>query len=207
MTVEKTLAIAGLSPGKYKVTVKINDAISKQEIAQSAPFVVRIGDIPCRRQPDKRIRGLAVGSICSEDARDAAGLRSVLMKRSTHLAGFAVLIVVGSCSSIWSGVSIGVRGWFAIRPACRKSARRCELLRPDLSVVASVYTDGAGRFLISSLMPGPLCSQGDGALVSARVARKREGPRRHCRQSHAEHALRSDPVASGAAARPQLAKG
>ncbi|MGB7264808.1 MAG: GWxTD domain-containing protein, partial [Terracidiphilus sp.] len=40
LTVEKTLDIAGLSPGKYKVTVKINDAISKQEIAQSAPFVV-----------------------------------------------------------------------------------------------------------------------------------------------------------------------
>jgi GWxTD domain-containing protein len=40
MTVEKTLPIAGLEPGKYKVTIKINDAISKQEIAQSAPFVV-----------------------------------------------------------------------------------------------------------------------------------------------------------------------
>jgi GWxTD domain-containing protein len=40
MTVEKTLPMAGLEPGKYKVTIKINDAISKQEIAQSAPFVV-----------------------------------------------------------------------------------------------------------------------------------------------------------------------
>ena len=40
LTVGKTLPIAGLQPGKYKVTVKINDAISKQEIAQSAPFVV-----------------------------------------------------------------------------------------------------------------------------------------------------------------------
>ena len=40
LTVEKTLPLAGLQPGKYKVTIKINDAISKQEIAQSAPFVV-----------------------------------------------------------------------------------------------------------------------------------------------------------------------
>jgi GWxTD domain-containing protein len=40
LTVEKSLAIAGLQPGKYKVTIKVNDAISKQEIAQSAPFVV-----------------------------------------------------------------------------------------------------------------------------------------------------------------------
>jgi GWxTD domain-containing protein len=40
LTVEKTLTIAGLQPGRYKVTIKINDEISKQEIAQSAPFVV-----------------------------------------------------------------------------------------------------------------------------------------------------------------------
>ena len=40
LTVEKLLPIAGLPPGKYKVTIKVNDTISKQEIAQSAPFVV-----------------------------------------------------------------------------------------------------------------------------------------------------------------------
>jgi GWxTD domain-containing protein len=40
LTVEKTLPMAGLQPGKYRVTIKINDEISKQEIAQSAPFVV-----------------------------------------------------------------------------------------------------------------------------------------------------------------------
>ena len=40
LTVEKSLPMAGLQPGKYRVTIKINDTISKQEIAQSAPFVV-----------------------------------------------------------------------------------------------------------------------------------------------------------------------
>jgi GWxTD domain-containing protein len=40
LTVAKTLPLVGLQPGKYRVTIKINDAISKQEIAQSAPFVV-----------------------------------------------------------------------------------------------------------------------------------------------------------------------
>jgi GWxTD domain-containing protein len=40
LTVEKTLPISGLEPGKYKVSIKIIDGISKQEIAQSAPFVV-----------------------------------------------------------------------------------------------------------------------------------------------------------------------
>jgi GWxTD domain-containing protein len=40
LTVEKSLPMAGLEPGKYKVTIRVNDTISKQEIAQSAPFVV-----------------------------------------------------------------------------------------------------------------------------------------------------------------------
>ncbi|MGA2352834.1 MAG: GWxTD domain-containing protein, partial [Terracidiphilus sp.] len=40
MTVEKSLPIAGLDPGKYKVTIRVNDAISKQEIVQSVPFIV-----------------------------------------------------------------------------------------------------------------------------------------------------------------------
>ena len=40
LTVEKSLPMAGLPPGKYKVNVKVSDAVSKQEIAQEAPFVV-----------------------------------------------------------------------------------------------------------------------------------------------------------------------
>jgi len=40
LTMERSVALAGLQPGKYKVTIRINDAISKQEVAQSAPFVV-----------------------------------------------------------------------------------------------------------------------------------------------------------------------
>ena len=41
LTVEKSFPMAGLQPGKYKVLIKVNDEISKQEIAQSAPFVVQ----------------------------------------------------------------------------------------------------------------------------------------------------------------------
>jgi hypothetical protein len=40
LTMERSVALAGLQPGKYKVTIRVNDEISKQEIAQSAPFVV-----------------------------------------------------------------------------------------------------------------------------------------------------------------------
>ena len=40
LTMERSVALAGLQPGKYKMTIRINDAISGHEIAQSAPFVV-----------------------------------------------------------------------------------------------------------------------------------------------------------------------
>jgi hypothetical protein len=40
LTVEKSLPLASLQPGKYLVKVKVNDGISKQEIAQSVPFTI-----------------------------------------------------------------------------------------------------------------------------------------------------------------------
>jgi GWxTD domain-containing protein len=40
ITVEKSMPLASLEPGKYKVTITVNDAVTKQELAQSAPFVV-----------------------------------------------------------------------------------------------------------------------------------------------------------------------
>lgn len=40
VTLEKSMPLASLAPGKYKVTIKVNDGISKQQIAESAPFVV-----------------------------------------------------------------------------------------------------------------------------------------------------------------------
>jgi GWxTD domain-containing protein len=40
VTLEKSMPLASLEPGKYKVTIKVNDGISKQQIAESAPFVV-----------------------------------------------------------------------------------------------------------------------------------------------------------------------
>jgi GWxTD domain-containing protein len=40
LTMERAVPLAGLQPGKYNVTIKVDDAISKQEIAKTAPFVV-----------------------------------------------------------------------------------------------------------------------------------------------------------------------
>jgi GWxTD domain-containing protein len=40
VTIEKSLPLASLQPGKYQVNIKVNDGISKQQIAESAPFNV-----------------------------------------------------------------------------------------------------------------------------------------------------------------------
>jgi GWxTD domain-containing protein len=40
LTLEKSMPLASLQPGKYQVTVKVNDGVSNQQIAQSAPFTL-----------------------------------------------------------------------------------------------------------------------------------------------------------------------
>ncbi len=40
VTLEKSMPLSSLAPGKYKVTIKVDDGITKQQIAESAPFVV-----------------------------------------------------------------------------------------------------------------------------------------------------------------------
>lgn len=40
LTLEKSMPLAGLQPGKYKLTISVNDGVSKQQLAQSAPFEV-----------------------------------------------------------------------------------------------------------------------------------------------------------------------
>jgi hypothetical protein len=40
VTVEKSVPLASLQPGKYLVKIMVNDSVSKQEIAQTAPFTV-----------------------------------------------------------------------------------------------------------------------------------------------------------------------
>jgi hypothetical protein len=40
LTLEKTMSLATLEPGRYQVTIKVNDANKQQYIVQSAPFTV-----------------------------------------------------------------------------------------------------------------------------------------------------------------------
>ena len=75
------------------------------------------------------------------------------MIRSKHLAGFALLMVLGAASFSWaSGASVS--GVVRDSAGVPQIDAEVQLLRPDLSVLKTVYTDSEGRFLIASLAPG-----------------------------------------------------
>jgi len=40
LTLEKSMPLASLQPGKYTVTIKVNDGVSKQQLAETVPFFV-----------------------------------------------------------------------------------------------------------------------------------------------------------------------
>jgi hypothetical protein len=94
-----------------------------------------------------QIKGIKPGT------RRANRPRPVSMMRSRHLAGFAILVALGTapiCGAATSSVSGVVRD----SSGEPQIGAEVQLLRPDLTVITSVYTNSQGRFLISSLMPG-----------------------------------------------------
>ena len=75
------------------------------------------------------------------------------MKCSTYFAGFAVLIALGT-TPLYGAAPASVSGLVRDSAGVPQIGAEVQVLGPDLSIVASVYTDGEGRFLVSSLTPG-----------------------------------------------------
>jgi hypothetical protein len=75
------------------------------------------------------------------------------MKCSTYLAGFAVLMAFGT-ASLSGAATASVSGLVRDSAGVPQIGAEVQVLSTDLSVIASVYTNGDGRFLISALMPG-----------------------------------------------------
>ncbi len=73
--------------------------------------------------------------------------------RRLHLALFAVLLTLGSAPV--HGITLGsVSGLVRDSGGVPQIGAVVQLLRPDLSVVASAYTDASGRFAFPSVIPG-----------------------------------------------------
>jgi hypothetical protein len=75
------------------------------------------------------------------------------MKRIAHLAGIAVLVAL-AITPVCGASAASVSGLVRDSTGVPQIGAEVQLLRPDLSIIASVYTDSEGRFLISALLPG-----------------------------------------------------
>ncbi len=93
------------------------------------------------------------GTIFERNARDAAGSPMTLMTRRVQFVLFSMLIALGSLPA--SGAApASVTGQVRDSSGIPQIGAIVELLRPDLTVIATVYTDSKGRFNISSVFPG-----------------------------------------------------
>jgi hypothetical protein len=75
------------------------------------------------------------------------------MKCSTYFAGFVVLMALGTVS-LYGAAPASVSGLVRDSAGVPQIGAEVQLLGSDLNIVASVYTNSEGRFLISSLTPG-----------------------------------------------------
>jgi len=73
--------------------------------------------------------------------------------RSKQLAQATLLIALGAASSSWAA-GASVSGVVRDSSGTPQIGAEVEILRPDLSLLRTVYTDSEGRFVIASLAPG-----------------------------------------------------
>jgi hypothetical protein len=118
--------------------------------------------------------GTSVGVLLKSPARDAAKSPNVI-KRSPQLVLFVALAALASvpvCSAAPGTVSGVVRD----SAGAPQVGAEVELLRPDLSVLATVYTNSIGRYTIPSVVPGRYAVK---ALGASFLPSLREGVRVH----------------------------
>jgi hypothetical protein len=84
------------------------------------------------------------------------------MTRRVHLVAFLVLIALGSSAISWAAPG-SVSGQVRDSAGVPQIGAEVQLLRPDLTVLADVYTDSTGRYSISSVLPGRYAVKAMGA--------------------------------------------
>jgi hypothetical protein len=84
------------------------------------------------------------------------------MMRTAHLAGFVVLIALGA-APLFGAATGDVSGIVRDSSGVPQIGAEVQLLGADLNVVASVYTNEKGRFLIAPVVPGSYSLKAMGA--------------------------------------------
>ena len=116
--------------------------------------------------------GTSAGSICKSPARDAAKSPHVI-KRTPHLVVFVALVALGSVP-VYGAAPGTVSGVVRDSAGVPQIGAEVELLRPDLSILATVYTNSTGLFTIPSVLPGRYAVK---ALGTSFLPALREGVR------------------------------
>jgi hypothetical protein len=108
------------------------------------------------------------GSICKNPARDAAKSPNVIMRR-VHLVLLTTLLAAGSVP-VNGAASGSVSGVVRDSTGMAQIGAEVQLLRPDMTVIASVYTNETGHFAIPSVLPGryAIKAMGESFLPSLR---------------------------------------
>ena len=96
-----------------------------------------------------------------------------VMIHRPHLACFALLIALG-CVPAQGAAPASVSGSVRDSSGIPQIGAEVELLRPDLSVAGSVYTNANGRFVFSSVLPGRYAIK---AMAASFLPAMREGVR------------------------------
>src|SRR4051812_18498603 len=98
-------------------------------------------------------QGNLSGRFEKVSARDAAGSPNLVIMRRLHLALLAVLIGLGSAVAYGANQAT-ISGVVADSAGVPQIGMAVQLLRPDLSVITTVYTSTRGQFSFSSVLPG-----------------------------------------------------
>lgn len=93
------------------------------------------------------------GDIFGGNSRDAARSHDFVIMRRLHLALFFVLIAAVAAPLSAAGPA-SVSGVVRDSSGVPQIGAVVELLRPDLSVIASAYTNSRGRYSFASIVPG-----------------------------------------------------
>jgi hypothetical protein len=106
-------------------------------------------------------RGACAGLNCISPARYAAKSPNVI-KRKPQFALFALLMVLGS-APVYGAAPGTVTGVVRDSAGTPQIGAQVELLSLDQTVLVSVFTNGAGRFIIHSVLPGRYAVKAIGA--------------------------------------------
>jgi len=123
---------------------------------------MRSGSLRTDRPSDQKLSPGAPDCYSRGLCQDAAGSLTRVMMRRLHLVSLVALIVLASAplAEASSGTVSGVVRDSAGVPQIGAAV---QLLRPDLSVIASVYTNAKGLYTFSNVLPGHYAVKAMGA--------------------------------------------